>query len=186
MRHVYSVLAVVMLTATTHAQTGTSPPQAGVHDFPSVGAWAVIESSLPNGDMFCSAITRRPPDGPGNVSMAFVFTSSTTHFYLWPEHRPGLPPLAIKRMQFAIDGQAIRPVQVVQETPGPGRRDQIVADLPGAMLTEEVLPLMIRGSLLTVTAGPYTYSVPIAGYRKITKELFDCGYEVQAILGRRR
>ena len=180
------LIAALMLicASATDAQTPQSRSHgSGLEGWFPVGSWTVLLLPLSNGNYVCTAITREPPWGPAGYAMAFVFSLAATHFYLYYDD-PAVP--TPRELVLAVDGEMLARLTVIEHQPVEhDGQHLIVADLPGNMFVRQVVPPMLNGETLTVTAGRHRYTMPIGGFRAVMQEIADCARTVGAIIGRR-
>lgn len=155
------------LGASAAVETGTS--RAGLPFWKPVGRWIVLLLPLANGAYGCTALARSDPNA--KYSVAFVLTASSTHLYLDDPALSDPPP---STLELAVDGHSLARVQVLLQEPFDKGRQLLVADLPGAMLAREVLPAMLGGQKLEVTAGGRHYTVSVVDFPSVLRELQDC------------
>jgi hypothetical protein len=124
----------------------------------------------------CAAITRMPPNGPAGYAMSFALGLETTHFYLYYDG-PMIP--TPRQVTLSVDGKPIANLNVLGHTHAEtGGKFQIMADLPGDMMSKTILPPMFNGTTLTVKVGQYAYPMPIIGYKQVGSEIAECAQSV--------
>src|SRR5260370_38545824 len=104
--------------------------------------------------------------------MGFALSASATHFYL---SHSTLPRSAPSVLTLAVDGKLIARLKIFAH----GRIDSdgeelLVADLPGEMLARQVFPAMIAGQMLSAIAGEGYYTVSIAHFDYVVRDLQEC------------
>lgn len=143
--------------------------RAGLPFWEPVGPWVVLLLPLADGSYGCTALTR--PGPARRYSVAFALSGSTTHFYL---NDPALTGSAPSAVSLAVDGHFVAQLKVLlHESYGAGQK-LLMADVPGATLARKVLPEMIGGRQLEVSAGDRHWAIPIADFAAVLRELQDC------------
>lgn len=167
-----AALAVIWATSGTNLQameSGASRPSLPF--WKPVGPWVVLLLPLPNGNFACTALTRAAPKTPRGYSIGLVLGQSSTHFYL---NDPKLPRDTPGSITLSVDGIAVADPKVLLREPYDNGGQLLVADLPGDMLARRVLPAMVKGRTLEVTAGDRHYEMPIADFASVVRELGEC------------
>lgn len=146
-----------------------------------MGPWVVLLLPLSNGSYSCTALTRSPPVGPPGYSMAFALSPSATHFYL--NYNAATNP-APSEVTLAVDGESIGRLKVLLDEPLDGGSQQLLmADIPGDMLARQLIPAMVIGRMLDVIVGERHFTMTIAMFGSIVRDLRECA---QIRLGSRR
>lgn len=179
-----AALALILALAPGRAadsRSASTGKTAGIPLWKPVGSWVVLLLPLGDGSLTCTAITRAIPTSAGVFSVGFALSSTSTHFYL---NGSALPKQAPPTVTLAVDGHDVATLRVLLHEPIDGSEQLLVADLPGAMLAREVLPAMMRGRSLEVTAGARHYAVSIVDFGKVFVELQQCAIVALAHLPR--
>ena len=170
-RLLMTALVLIWATGTSLQAAQTTSRHAALPFWKPVGPWVILLLPLSNGSYACTAVTRSASAGPGSYSMAFVLSASATHFYL---NDPALPITAAKSVTLAVDGHRIAELTVLLQQPYNHGEQLLMADIPGDMLARQLIPFMVKGRMLEVTADERHYAMPIEGFEFVSRELSEC------------
>jgi hypothetical protein len=166
-----AALAMVWLSGMSASAAESTTGRFGVPYWKPVGSWIVLLLPLGNGALSCTALTRMISARTGKYSVGFALSPTATHFYL---NDPALPKPAPRAISLAVDGHKIAELSVLLHEPFGKGEQLLMADLPGAMLAQQILPAMVKGRSLDITAGSRHYAIPIADFAAVVTELQQC------------
>lgn len=170
-RLLLAALVLACVSAARGSASESAPGHFGIPYWKPVGSWVVLLLPLADGGMACTALTKTTASTSGTYSMGFALGLATTHFYL---NDPALPKPAPDKLTLAVDGHRLAQLPVLLHEAFDGGRQMLMADVPGATLARRILPAMVRGRTLEVTAGRRHYTMPITEFASVVKELREC------------
>lgn len=168
------LLAALVLACASGAKGAASQPTPGHFGIPywkPVGSWIVLLLPLADGGMACTALTKTVRSPSGKYSMGFALGLASTHFYL---NDPALAEPSPENITLEVDGHRLAQLPVLFHEKFDTGRQMLMADVPGTMLAQRILPAMVHGRSFEVTAGSRRYSVPIIDFASVAKELREC------------
>ena len=166
-----AALALIWVALAPAQAAGDPGGKPAIPVWKPVGSWIVLLLPLARGGMSCTALTRMIPTAGGLYSVGFALSPTSTHFYL---NGSAMPKPAPRMVRLAVDGRDVAELKVLLHERFANGEQLLMADLPGAMLARDILPAMVRGRALQVTAGGQHYTISIAEFGTVVSDLQQC------------
>jgi hypothetical protein len=130
------------------------------------------------GYYICSVMGQLQAADSYKYAFAIRLGTSFTTFQLYREGTSAPKPA---QLILIVDGEEIARLDIFRTDGTPSTGLTYLADMPGNMLAQTVLPRMVAGQSLIVAAGRTNYFMPITGFGGIRSELTACAQAAHAL-----
>ncbi len=150
---------------------------AGAASWPPTDIWAVTTLPTRDGGELCVAITRDLPNRTTAYRIALVFGTESRFELMLDADVLGtsdMPSRVPDRLDLRVDDHRVAELPVIGATKVSPNTLLIKADMPGDMMVRQILPHMLRGRRLAVTADRWRYMVPIDSFGVTAEQIHRC------------